>query len=219
MRVSFTPCDGRLALLKRNAAFTIIELLVVTSIVGLLVALLIPAVQAAREAARRAQCVNNLRQYGIAMHSYAVSYNSFPPCSSGTTAYSPHVLMLPYMEQMPLYDSANLMITAGFSPQNSTLVLVGLQTLWCPSDPYVRAGQSSAMASMTSYAANLGDDRDPLRPNGAFYFHASRTPMVPDGFSSTVAMPEFLVGRRGFTDRLRSLFSPTGGGGLPTSGS
>lgn len=191
-------------------AFTLIEVLVVISIIGLLTALLIPAVQAAREAARRTQCANNLRQYGVAMHSYVADYESFPPLSSGYTAYSPHVLLLSYMEQASLYNNANLNLLANSIP-NSTFVYAGIRTLWCPSDPYVMPGQPGAMPGKTSYAANMGDDSEPMRTNGAFYFRAGRTLLIPDGLSSTVAMSEFLVGRSGNSDRLRALFTPTGG--------
>ncbi len=80
-------------------AFTLIEILVVIFIVGLLTALLLPAVQSSREAARRIVCVNNLKQYGIGLNQYVLDYNRFPPGVSGNTQFSFHVLLMPCMEQ------------------------------------------------------------------------------------------------------------------------
>src|SRR3954471_13435231 len=102
---------------RSRRGFTLIELLVVISIIGVLVALLLPAVQAAREAGRRAQCVNNLRQMGLAAHSYEGTHRYFP---IGVIRYTPpqcddasnrrHTLfaaLLPHMEQVNLYNSFN----------------------------------------------------------------------------------------------------------------
>ena len=101
----------------RRSGFTLVELLVVIAIIGVLVALLLPAVQAAREAARRSQCTNHLKQFGVAMHNYHAAHNSFPPgslrnTSAGSTNFrdprvSPHVRLLPYMEGQTLYDLIN----------------------------------------------------------------------------------------------------------------
>ncbi len=95
---------------RSRAAFTLVELLVVIAILGILVALLLPAVQAAREAARRSQCSNNLRQLGLALHNYASTYpeafpnNGWPRPGGYPSDYSPFAKLLPFMEQANLQD-------------------------------------------------------------------------------------------------------------------
>ena len=94
---------------RRRSAFTLIELLVVIAIIGVLIALLLPAVQSAREAARRAQCTNNLKQLGIALHSYHDAIGSFP---LGRTipfdaSYSPMARILPFVEQATISEAMN----------------------------------------------------------------------------------------------------------------
>ena len=103
-----------------HKGFTLIELLVVIAIIGVLVALLLPAVQAAREAARRAQCVNNLKQIGIALFNYESSIGTFPPGyidyqnNSNNTpdldmgpGWGWAAMSLPFLEQQPLYNAIN----------------------------------------------------------------------------------------------------------------
>jgi len=87
-------------------AFTLVELLVVIAIIGVLIALLLPAVQAAREAARRMQCVNHLKQIGLAVHNFHDTMNGLPPATISNCRASLFVLLFPFIEQMSLYDLA-----------------------------------------------------------------------------------------------------------------
>ena len=97
---------------RKQAAFTLVELLVVIAIIGTLVALLLPAVQSAREAARRTQCSNNLRQMGLAMHTYASTYQErFPPGSRGKGIHGFFSIILPYIEQKAVYDRLTIRLT------------------------------------------------------------------------------------------------------------
>src|SRR5688500_16981590 len=103
-----------------HAAFTLVELLVVIAIIGVLVALLLPAVQAARESARRTQCLNNLKQLGIALHNYHDTFQilpagmTFPPGDDGATSerYGPNWIIrtLPFFEQQNLYERFDLKV-------------------------------------------------------------------------------------------------------------
>ncbi len=105
-------------------------------VIAILIALLLPAVQQAREAARRSQCKSNLKQIGLALHNYHDAYGAFPPAyvvdEQGTPLYSWRVLILPYLDQLPLYASFDL-TQAWDSPANEHLLYSMPQTYRCPS--------------------------------------------------------------------------------------
>src|SRR2546430_2728750 len=130
--------------------FTLVELLVVIAIIGVLVSLLLPAVQAAREAARRSQCINNLRQIGLALHTYHDTFRLFPPSyltvPGGGGAMGPPdpdngdagpgwtalMLLLPQIEQVNLYNSFDLN-TPSWSSKNTAPGQQTVPTYLCPS--------------------------------------------------------------------------------------
>ena len=137
----------------RRKAFTLVELLVVIAIIGILIAMLLPAVQAAREAARRMGCSNNFKQVGIGMHNYVSALGTLPsglaiwdgrfPCASptGDGAYGGFgwgALLLPYLEQSQIYDQFNLVNSPAvlyFSDDNYRTSGEFIETYLCPSDP------------------------------------------------------------------------------------
>jgi prepilin-type N-terminal cleavage/methylation domain-containing protein/prepilin-type processing-associated H-X9-DG protein len=132
---------------KNRRGFTLIELLVVIAIIAVLISLLLPAVQSAREAARRAQCVNNLKQIGLAMHNYESSYSAFPQGMRGCCWGSWLIPVLPYVEQSAMYNAWNAMGNntgaagtvdgplryAGIC--NITVTAARVNAYMCPSDP------------------------------------------------------------------------------------
>jgi prepilin-type N-terminal cleavage/methylation domain-containing protein/prepilin-type processing-associated H-X9-DG protein len=173
---------------KRRQGFTLIELLVVIAIIGVLIALLLPAVQAAREAARRSQCSNNLKQLGLALHNYIDSNGCIPPSgawwgsvggvfTNAVQDYSMKMRLLPFMEQQPLYNANNFdYAPSGYKtdnrittdhlnakPINATVAATKLTTFLCPSDPNpgnTGAFYGAMVGGTSNYPNNLGTDRN-----------------------------------------------------------
>ena len=155
---------------QASRAFTLVELLVVITIIGILIALLLPAVQAAREAARGMQCSNKLRQLGVAMHNYSAAHGVFPPGAISTKVQANNVLptgsvsdqacawsvlILPFLEETPRYHQFNFrgsfMARVSDGANNQSLQLVPLAAYQCPSDP-----NSTAVEPNSNYFACSG---------------------------------------------------------------
>jgi len=116
----------------RQPGFTLVELLVVIAIIGILVALLLPAIQAAREAARRMDCISRLRQIGIAAHNYHDSKKQFPPHGNYPTHLSSQALLMPYMENQAVHDLVD-QTTHWRDVKNTAAYLTPVTFLRCPS--------------------------------------------------------------------------------------
>lgn len=179
--------------MRTRRAFTLVELLVVIAIIGILIALLLPAVQAARAAARRASCKNNVRQMGLAMHNYHSALNVFPPGVLGTSGstsrghllHTWQTLILEYVEQSALYDDYDFDVRFDHA-NNAPAVLTKLPVYRCPEleDKLVldRYGPGH-------YAGNAGTE---LGQNDGILFPLSavRFRDVLDGTSQTIAVGE-----------------------------
>jgi prepilin-type N-terminal cleavage/methylation domain-containing protein/prepilin-type processing-associated H-X9-DG protein len=204
---------------SRCRAFTLIELLVVISIIGVLSALLLVGLQAAREAGRRSQCSNNLKQFGLGLHGYLASYGVFPGASNGN-GFSIHVQIMPYIEQTPLYNSINVGQSSSqlYSP-GSVWPSAEVSVFRCPSDSKATVGALS-----TNYAGCTGDGRILNgRSHGMFCTgpdSSQSQPMSPaaitDGLSQTIAFSEWLLGEhwndigeaRRLGNKLRLVYKP-----------
>jgi len=182
---------------KAAKAFTLIEMLVAIAVVSLMMAMLLPAVQSAREAARRIQCSNNLKQIGIALNIYEATYKAFPTLST----YSTHSMLLPYLELSTTYNAINHNVeTSDPTGANTTVVRVSISTFLCPSD-------LGWPANWTNYAGNCGVGIQKYGYNGI----TSRSPIgfqeVTDGSSQTAAFSEFVMGQYKGRDPRRVVYA------------
>lgn len=204
-----------------HRGFTLVELLVVIAIIGVLVALLLPAVQAAREAGRRASCSNNLHNIVIAVHNYMDTLKCLPPAGcypNGATgvSWSAQARILPYMEQANLQNLIDFRYgytDVGNAPQHAQVTQMRIDTYQCPSEPMQHPRPDGAVTHFPlSYGFNFGtwfvyNPAGQLAGDGAFVVNRRMTEAgCTDGMSNTLALAEV----KAYNPYLRDGGSPSG---------
>ncbi len=182
---------NRQARMRIRPGITLIELLVVITILGVLIGLILPALQSAREAARRTECQSHLKALGIALHAHEVDFEVFPRRSFGG-AYSFLVKILPYLEQTALYNATNLVVLGDCEVENSTTVKTSISAFLCPSQA---SRPMDAVGIPPNYAGNYGPgtSRD-AGQTGVFVNKPLTSGEISDGLSQTMAISEWVTG-------------------------
>lgn len=189
----------------RDRGFTLIELLVVMAIIGVLIALLLPAVQSSREAARRVQCTNNLMQMGLALNNYEAAFDVFPPGTVNETGPIANIAkgyhaswiaqLLPYAEQRSTFNHINFNFGM-YADENITVRAVPMRVLLCPSDP----GTSFTRFAPSSLVGNHHHVEAPIdvTNTGVLFLNSRiRTEDIEDGASNTIAIGEKRIAQGG----------------------
>jgi len=184
---------------RKPGGFTLVELLVVIAIIGILVALLLPAVQAAREAARRSQCTNNMKQLGLALHNYHDVFKRFPSGyirrSGDNDGWGWAAFSLPFLEQQNIYDKLGIGQGAKLPDAPTADTKTVIDAFICPSDASGTINEDRGGHAKSNYQGLYGNSNTPDPNtgvgNGLFYVNSDLGfSSITDGTSSTFALGE-----------------------------